>query len=479
MISGRLLAFLIYFAILLTIGLVSRRRMKNDADFIMGNRKVNFWLTALSAQSSDMSAWLFMGFPGIVFARGMPEAWIALGLVVGMFANWKLVAPRLRRMTESYDSYTLSTFFERRFNDHSGIIRVLTGLLALLFLTAYLTALVIAMGKVVSSLFPISYAAGILISMPILIFYVFIGGFLTVAWMDCFQAIFLICVVLFVPYIAYDAIGGAAAIAHVAAAKHIPISLFHQDWTLMIPALLYGLGWGMGYFGQPHIITKFMGVTSPNDLKKSMILGMSWQIVALSAAVFIGLIGIAYFPDGLYNHEMVFVEMVKILFNPFVASFLLCAVIAANMSTMDSMVLVAGSIFSEDIVRKMTKKPLGPKALLIMARIGVVLFPLIAMIIAFFYENGLILDMVGYAWAGLGATFGPIVFAALYSKVINKYGVISGVAVGGAVAATWPLYGLYIIPIPLLPIIPGFIASSVVMYVVSFLTRQKEHEHVS
>ncbi len=481
MISGRLSAFLIYFAILLTIGIVSRRRMKNDADFVMGNRSVNFWLTALSAHSSDMSAWLFMGFPGIVFLRGMPEAWIAIGLVLGMFANWKLVAPRLRRMTESYDSYTLSTFFERRFHDHSGIIRILTGLLALLFLTAYLTALVIAMGKVVNSLFPISYQMSILITMPILIFYVCIGGFITVAWMDCFQAIFLICVVLIVPFVAYNAIGGEAAIANAAAAKNISISLFHQDWTLMLPSLLFGLGWGLGYFGQPHIITKFMGVSSPNLLKKSMILGMSWQIVALSAAVFIGLIGIAYFPDGLYNHEMVFVEMVKLLFNPFVASFLLCAVIAANMSTMDSMVLVAGSIFSEDILRKITKHPLGSKALLTMARVGVILIPLIAMTIAMFYEHGLILDIVGYAWAGLGATFGPIVLAALYSKSVNKYGVISGVAVGGTVAATWPLYGLYLIPIPLLPIIPGFIASAVVMYIVSFLTRSKtkEHEHVS
>jgi len=481
MLSGRLSAFLIYFAILLAIGLISRRRMKNDADFVMGNRSVNFWLTALSAHSSDMSAWLFMGFPGIIFLDGMPQAWIAIGLVLGMFANWKLVAPGLRRMTESYDSYTLSTFFERRFHDHSGTIRLLTGILAILFLTAYLTALVIAMGKVIPSLFPISYQTSILISIPVLIFYVFLGGFITVAWMDCFQAIFLICVVLIVPFVAYNAVGGWDVITQIAAAKNVPISIFTEDWTALIPSLLFGLGWGLGYFGQPHIITKFMGVRDPSMLKKSMILGMSWQILALSSAVFIGLIGIAYFPTGLYDHEMVFVEMVKLLFSPFVASFLLCAVIAASMSTMDSMVLVAGSIFSEDIMRKLTKHPLGSKELLKMARIGVVLIPLISMVLALFYEKGMILDIVGYAWAGLGATFGPIVLAALYSKSVNKYGVICGVAVGGIVAATWPLYGHYIVPITLLPIIPGFIASSIVMYVVSKMTKSKpgEKENVS
>jgi sodium/proline symporter len=441
----------------------------------MGNRSVNYWLTALSAHSSDMSVWLFMGFPGAIFLQGLPQVWIAIGLILGMWANWYFIAPPLRRLTESYDSYTLSTFFERRFNDPSGSIRLVTGIFALLFLTAYLTSGVIAMGQVIESLFLIPYEWGILITMPILIVYVFLGGFVTVAWVDCFQAIFLVTVILIVPAVAYLAIGGASAISEAAAFKGVPIALFPPGgWDATWASLIFGLSWGIGYFGQPHIITKFMGISDPKQLRKSMILGMSWQVICLSAAVFIGVIAIAYFPLGIYNHEMVFIEMVKMIFNPFTASFILCAVIAANMSTMDSQVLVAGSIFSEDILRKITKHPLGSKVLLKFARVGVVLIPVIASILAMtIFRRGFILDMVGYAWSGLGTTFGPIVFAALFMKSINKYGVLSGVLVGATVAALWPILGPYIFSFPLLPIVPGFIISFILMWGVSNLTARK------
>lgn len=472
-----ILALAIYFAIIILIGVLSYRKMHTEAAFVMGNRSLNFWLTALSAHSSDMSAWLFLGFPGAIFLGGLGKSWIAVGLILGMWANWHFIAPRLRRATEKYESYTLSTFFERRFNDPSGIIRLLSGLLALVFLTAYLTAGIVGMGILIESLFGIKYAIGILIMMPILVGYVSMGGFVTVAWIDFFQGIFLFLVVILVPIVGYQYIGGWAPIEAAALKNNLSLWFWSESDSLSnFSNLFLGLGWGLGYFGQPHILTKFMGIKDPNELSKSKYLGMSWQVISLTGACFIGLVAIGFFPNGIDNPEMVFIHMVHTLFNPFIATFMLCAVIAANMSTMDSQVLVAGSVISEDIFRKIFKKGLTSEQLFKVSRYGVLVVSTFATLFALLFKDHGILTIVNYAWSGLGATFGPCVIAALFAKRINRYGIIAGILFGGVTAALWPLFGPYLMQYSIMPIIPAFIISWVVMELVSYFTSREYNE---
>lgn len=463
-----LFAFLSYFLILLIIGWVSSHKMSTDGDYLMGNRGVNFYVTALSAHSSDMSAWLFMGLPGAVFLGGIGKAWIAIGLIIGMWCNWQFIAPRLRRETEKWDCYTLSSFFEKRFSDTTGALRLFSGVLALLFLTAYLTAGVVAMGYLIESLFGIDYLFGTLIIMPVLITYVLIGGYVTVAWIDFFQGLFLFAVVISVPVLAYVLIGGWESIAYAASLQGIPLS-FWEDPKNMWCDILFGFGWGLGYLGQPHILTKFMGIKQPDELVKSKWIGMSWQTLALTGSVLIGLVGIGFFPEGLQDEQLVFVQMVQQMFLPFMASFVICAVIAANMSTMDSQVLVAGSVVSEDLFRTEKSQALS---LLRLSRVGVVVVSLLATCLGLTFRDEGILVIVNYAWSGLGATFGPLVVAALYTKRINKYGAMVGIVCGGTTAALWPLVGPWLLnSFCLMPIIPGFLISWLCMEVVSKWTK--------
>jgi len=303
-----LAAFIIYFALLLILGLIFHRRQTTSSDFIMGNRSLSFWLVALSAHASDMSAWLFMAFPMSIFVLGLSRAWIALGLLIGMFLNWQFVAPKLRSMTEKYNCYTLSSFFEKRFKDNSGVIRILSAVVMLIFLTHYLSAGLIAMGNLFESLFGIDYYLGLSIALIVVVIYTSFGGFTTVAWTDLFQGIFLLIVILIVPFIAYSKIDGWNQITAVAQKQSISLSLIPEasfDAYFTILSLI--LGWGMGYFGMPHIITKFMSIRDVNEMNKSKWLGMSWQLITLAAAAFVAVVAIGYFPDGLEKPEFIFV----------------------------------------------------------------------------------------------------------------------------------------------------------------------------
>lgn len=472
---GQYIAFFSYFAILLVIGLISHRKRSHEADFIMGARSMNYWVTALSAHSSDMSAWIFMGLPGAVFFLGMPQAWVAIGLIAGMWLNWYKIAPRLRQETEQYNSVTLPTFFEKKFGDTSGVIRILSVLMSCFFLTAYLTAMIVAMGVIIEGLFGLPYSVGILVMMPVLMTYVFVGGFVTVAWVDFFQGIFLFGAIAFVPLIAYLATGGFSAIDVAARAKDIPLNLIpHGDPLSGLCVFLYGIGWGLGYFGQPHIITKFMGIRSVQDLKKSMYVGMSWQIIALACSVLIGIIGIGFFPLGLENRELVFIDMVKTLFSPFFASFLVCGVIAANMSTIDSQVLAVSSMISEDLFRKWFPGKDMDRFLLMISRLSVIVVCTVATTVALTIPHIPIMTIVEYAWCGLGATFGPVVIAALFGKHVNRYGVIAGLVVGALIAAFLPFVGNEFLKWCIIPIIPAFIISSLVIYFVSKMTSARQ-----
>lgn len=471
------IAFFIYLIVLLIIGLVSHRKSKTEADFIMGNRSLNFWLTALSAHASDMSAWLFMAFPMTIFVGGLSQIWIAIGLVVGMFLNWHFVAPKLRRATEQYDCYTLSTFFEKRFNDQSGMIRLISAIMLIAFMTHYLSAGLIAMGLLFESLFSIDYYIGITIATLVVVIYTYMGGYITVAWTDLIQGMFLLFVIILVPVIAFFHIDGAHAILEAAQSKNISLSLIPDtSFDTLFTIFTLSFGWGLGYFGMPHIITKFMGIKNADDMYKSKYLGISWQILAMAAAGCVGLIAIAFFKQELDNPELVFVEMVKTLFPPLAIGFILCGVIAANMSTMDSQILVCASVLTEDFYKKFMKKKEGPPInhLLTASRLGVILVAIVALAIAY-NKSSTVLDTVLYSWSGLGCSFGPIVLVALYSKTANKWGAIAGIIVGGVVSGIWPYVNASLTDYVIFPMIPGFFMSLLAIFVVSKLTKATTH----
>lgn len=459
-----ILAFLSYFSLLLILGLVFHKRQTSSTDFIMGNRSLNFWLVALSAHASDMSAWLFMAFPMTIFLLGASHVWIALGLLIGMFLNWQFVAPKLRLMTEKYDTYTLPSFFEKRFQDRSGTIRLLSAIIMLIFLTHYLSAGLIAMGYLLESLFGLNYLFGLSIAMLVVVIYTFMGGFTTVAWTDLFQGIFLLIMIILVPTVALSKIGGWHHVTTVAQQRHISLSLIPDSHPIsLITTLSLALGWGLGYFGMPHVITKFMGIKEVSELNKSKWLGMSWQLIALIAAAMVGLIGIAYFPQGLDKPEMVFVNMVKDLFHPFFAGFILCAVIAANMSTMDSQILVCGSIISEDLYKHFYKHPPSDTQLLWVSRLSVMVVAGLALMLAS-NKSSTIADTVLYSWSGLGSAFGPLVLMSLYWDRTNRVGALAGMIIGMIVAMIWPSVNPLITQYELMPMIPGFALSTLAIY---------------
>lgn len=464
-------AFLAYFALLLSVGLIFHKKQTSSSEFIIGNRSLNFWLVALSAHASDMSAWLFMAFPMLIFTLGISQIWIAIGLLGGMFINWHFVAPKLRSMTEQYDCYTLSSFFEKRLQDTSGSIRFVSAIAMIIFLTLYLSAGLIAMGILLESLFGLPYMLGLSIAMLVVIIYTSLGGFNTVAWTDLFQGVFLLFMILLVPCIAFSKIDGWDAIINLAKQKNISLNFIPTgDKKDLISLILLALGWGLGYFGMPHILTKFMGIKHVSELNKSKWVGMSWQLITLSAAAVIGLIGIAYFPQGLVHAEMIFIEMVKDLFHPFIAGFILCAVIAANLSTMDSQILVCGSIISEDLYKHFKSTPPSEQKMLWVSKISVVLLTLVALLLAS-NKSSTITDTVLYSWSGLGSAFGPLVLTSLYSKKINKYGALAGIITGAFIVILWPWINPWLTVYMIPPMIPGFVCSLIAIYLVSWLTK--------
>lgn len=476
-------AFLTYFAFLLAIALFSHKKQSSDADFILGNRSLNFWLTALSAHASDMSAWLFMAFPAAIFMGGLPESWTAIGLVLGMFCNWHFVAPKLRVETEKYDSYTLSTYFERRFGDTTGVLRTLTALVTVIFLTSYLSAGLIAMGLLFETIFGVEYHFGITVATVVSMIYTFSGGFITVAWTDLFQAIFLLLMIIIVPIFAYFNLpDNSQGIFDLARQAGISMNLMKDFSPTTFLSIVFLLVWGLGYFGQPHIITKFMGIKNAKELNKSKYIGICWQVIALIAAIMVGIVGIGYFNQGISNPELVFVQMVNTLFQPYFGGLILCGIIAANMSTMDSQILVCASVLSEDFYKHLVRKEASPKQLLKVSRGAVIVVSIVALVLAA-GKSSTVLDVVFYAWSGLGCAFGPLVLAALYSKRVNTYGAIAGILTGGLiVGGAWSWINPLITSFKVPAILPGFCLSWFALELVSRLTakeRQLEQTKLS
>lgn len=470
-----LLAVITYFTLLLMVGILSYRRKLSANEFLIGGRSMNFWLTALAAHASDMSSWLFMGYPAVIFVQGGIGMWTAFGLFLFMFLNWKLIAPRLRIATEQYSCVTLSAFFENRFADTSGAIRVFTSLMLLFFYTVYISAMLVGLGLLLDTLFHIDYVMGIGIGILIVVPYVFTGGFVTLAWIDLFQGFFLLAVILFVPLYVAETLGGWRQVAldvthHALSMSPLPTT----TWEGWIGVFGMFAGWGLAYFGQPHILTKFMGIRKVNEMNKSMTVGMSWMFFSLGAATLVGYVGVAFFHGHLSNPELVFIDMVSNSFPAFIVGFFLCGVLAATINAMSSMVLVLSSTITEDLYKKLIRPHAASTERLLVARTGVLFVCAVAFLIAYNTIHG-IYALVLYAWSGLGAAFGPLVLSSLYAKKINKYGAWAGVLSGGIIAGVWPLINermAFEFP----PLIPGFVISLGLIFLVSALTNSRRAE---
>jgi len=471
----QLATFLGYFTILLLVAFFFTKKQKTDTDFVLGNRSLNFWLTALSAHASDMSSWLFMAYPALIFTTGVFSAWAAIGLIIGMFLTWQFVAPKIRTATEQTNSLTLNAYFEAHFKDTSGKIRFVSASMSIFFFTIYIASGLVGLGLLVESLFNLNYMVGISVGLGIVVIYVFAGGYRTVAYIDLVQGFFLLGVILFIPLYLLLQIGGLSPVMQAVHAKGLSTSLFPNFsgatlWKILMPAM----GWGLGYFGQPHIITKFMGIKEVSDMSRAKWLGMSWQTTALSAATLLGIIGIYLFPQGLDNPEYMILEVVKTTLMPFFAGLVLCAILAATTNVMAAQLLVVASNLAEDFYKKLFRKQASSGELLLISRLSVIFIACVAFIIAFFKVSS-IYKLVFYAWSGLGASFGPLVLLSLYTKKINRHGAFAGILVGGISAMTWDFLkfeNLFGVP----SMIAGFTLSTLTILIVSFFTR-KAHKN--
>jgi sodium/proline symporter len=465
-----LATFFGYFFVLILIAALSYRKQKSDTDFLMGNRSLNFWLTALSAHASDMSSWLFLAYPAMVFTQGLTSAWAAIGLTVFMYLNWQFIAPKIRTATEQVESLTLSSYFESRFGDTSGRIRLVSAAMSVLFFTFYISSGLVGMGILVEALFNLHYVVGISIGLFIVMAYVFMGGYRTVAWIDLFQGFFLLGVIVFIPVYLLISFGGFAPVLEAVKAKGLPTSLLPDYspktiWSVLMTAA----GWGLGYFGQPHIITKFMGIRRVEEMHKAKYVGISWQAIALTAATLVGLLGIFVFPQGLAEPEHVILNIVKTTLAPFFAGLVLCAILAATTNVMAAQILVVASNLSEDFYKRLFRRHATSDELLWVSRASVVTISLVGFIIAYF-KISTIYQLVLYSWSGLGASFGPLLLLSLYVKNVNKYGAFAGILIGGLAAAIWPYFGE---PWGIPSLVSGFVLSIAAIQGVSFFMRKR------
>jgi sodium/proline symporter len=438
--------FFLYFAVVLVIAYLTTQKQKSDQDFVIGNRSLNFWLTALSAHASDMSSWLFLAYPSMIFCSGIFEAWAAVGLTLFMFLNWHFIAPRIRHQTEKMNSLTLNSYFEARFEDNSGWVRIISATMSILFFTVYISSGLVSLGILAESLFHLPYATGISFGLAIVVIYVFAGGYKTVAYIDLFQGFFLLGVIVFIPTLLIYKFGGLTPIFESIRLKHLSASMLPDMTPKTIWAVLMTmLTWGLGYFGQPHIITKFMGIQKVSEMYKAKILGITWQTIALTSATLIGLICIHQFPlnwcsaQDLQKSQQVSLELVKQTLPPAFSGLALCAILAATTNVMAAQILVVASNLSEDFYKHLFNKSASSDELLKVSRASVLIISFIAFLIAAFKVSS-IYELVLYAWSGLGASFGPLILLSLYMKKLNRVGAFAGILIGGTLTILADLF---------------------------------------
>ncbi len=469
--TATIVTFGVYFVVLLCIGIYFWRRSVSIEDYLLGGRGMGAWVTALSAQASDMSGWLLMGLPGAVYLYGMGQVWIAVGLFIGTVLNWVLVSGRLRVYTEKTESITLPCFFEERFRDPTGLLRTVSAIIILVFFTIYASSGLVAAGKLFESVFGIGYVTAVLVGGVVIIAYTFLGGFMAVCWTDLFQGLLMVVAIVIVPVMGYRFVGGIDAVRQQMAAKGVSMSLLGEGRWHGWLAVMSMLAWGLGYFGQPHILARFMSVKSRQKLRESVGIAIVWVFISLIGAMCVGFIAVAMFDDlADGEQEKVFIYMIDELFNPWVGGVLLAAILSAIMSTIDSQLLVSSSALTEDFYQKVIKRNAGDKEVVMVGRLCVVAISVVALALAL-KPNDTILGIVAYAWGGFGAAFGPLVLFALFSRSTSWQSALAGMVVGTVVLVVWKAVGL---GEHLYEIVPGFAANCLVIWVVNIFVGQDD-----
>ncbi|MCW4353855.1 sodium/proline symporter PutP [Hoyosella sp. YIM 151337] len=481
----QLIAIGIYFAAMLAIGYYAYRQTTDINDYMLAGRKLKPGVAALSAGASDMSGWLLMGLPGAIYVAGLVEAWIAIGLTIGAYLNWKFVAPRLRSYTEvANNSITIPSFLENRFKDRTRLLRIVAGLIILVFFTFYVSSGMVAGGIFFESSFDSTYLFGMFLVAGITLTYTLFGGFLGASLTDVAQGLLMLAALIAVPVTTFIVMGGWGDVIGAIDAADAAHNAVNPDDELNRTSLLFGgsvlaiisaAAWGLGYFGQPHIIVRFMALRSSADAKAGRRIGISWMVITSIGAIVTGLIGVGYFfteDATLANPETVFLRLSQILFHPFIAGLVLAAVLAAIMSTISSQLIVCSSALVEDIYRVFGKE-VSSKRLVLLGRLAVLTVAVIAMLIAI-DPGGTILELVGFAWAGFGAAFGPIILLSLFWRKLTAAGALAGMVTGAAVVGIWGNVGD--LSATMYEIVPGFVACAIAAVAVSLMKPAHDDE---
>ena len=455
-----------YFALMIAIGIYAwRKSTKDSAEYLLSGRSLGPAVTALAAGASDMSGWLMLGLPGALFVAGLSQSWIAVGLFLGAWANWVIVAPRLRDQTESYgDALTIPEFLGNRFADNSHILRIVASLVIVIFFALYTASGLVAGGKLFESAFSLSYQSGLWVTALVVVAYVVLGGFLAVSLTDFVQGMIMMIALVVLPLVAwFDLAVDANPVAILNSIDPNLTSLFAGTTAL---GIISALAWGLGYFGQPHIIVRFMAIRSSTEIPTARRICLVWMAISLAGAIAVGLIGRAFASArglAVDDPETIFILLGQLLLHPLALGFLLAAILAAIMSTISAQLLVTGSSLTEDFYRLFIRRDAGEKEIVTVGRLSVVAVAAVAMVLAQ-DPAGSVLQLVANAWAGFGAAFGPVIVLALTWPRMTRWGALAGMLVGAAVVILWSSIGwstwLY-------ELVPGFAAAMVAIIAVS------------
>lgn len=461
------ITFAIYLLGMVGIGFVAWYSTKNFDDYILGGRSLGSFVTALSAGASDMSGWLLLGLPGAFYVGGFSEAWIAVGLVIGAWANWRYIAAPLRLYTErSQNALTLPDYFTTRFEDRNKVLRSVSAAIILVFFAVYCAAGMVAGARLFESVFEVPYSQAIWYGAAVTILYTFVGGFLAVSWTDAVQATLMFFALILTPILVVLKLGGPeTSMALVEQVNPENLQFFKGATVLGVVSLL---AWGLGYVGQPHILARFMAAESIRTIKPARRIAMTWMILCLAGAMGVGFFGIAWFEanparsaEVAGNPERVFIELSTLLFNPWVAGFLLSAILAAVMSTLSSQLLVCSSAVSEDFYKGFLRPKASQKEMVWVGRLSVLAVAILAIWLAADPDSR-VLGLVSYAWAGFGAAFGPVVVLSLFWKGTTRNGALAGMIVGALVVIGWKQLGT-----GLYEMVPGVALATLAIVLVS------------
>ncbi|MDR0570236.1 MAG: sodium/proline symporter PutP [Clostridiales Family XIII bacterium] len=481
-----IIAFIIYAGVMIVIGAKFYGKSTNLTDYFLGGRKLNAWVAAMSAQASDMSGWLLMGLPGAIYALGTGQLWIAVGLAIGTALNWIFVAKKLRRYTIANNSITIPEYFENRFRDTSKIIRIASAIFIIIFFAVYTASGFVACGTLFSQVFGIDYQMALAIGVLVILIYTFLGGFWAVSWTDLIQGLLMFCAIILVPILALASMGGTGSILASAPADFLNPFQDGAGHGLTLISIISQLAWGLGYFGMPHILVRFMAIKDENAVKRSAGIAITWVVMTLAFAVVVAVVGLSFLPD-LENPETVFIAMIQKVFMgegaffpvPLLGGIFLCAILAAIMSTADSQLLVTASSITSDIYKNAVNKKAKDGHLLWFSRFAVLAVSLVAYVIATDRSSS-IMQLVSNAWSGFGSAFGALVLLSLYWRRVNRAGAAAAIISGGLTVIIWDYVKLggqtLAASTELYSLAPGFAISLVCAVVFSLLTKEPSRE---